>query len=237
MMFVLFGTTFAFSTWGGGRPMMITFVFTSVFAVVGAGSVGKLLAEFLRKLRVLHPSRNKLYTFIQAGAIIMAPLLIALLILSSGVASELFLGGEAPSNVPSVSETIDTGKEADITMHVWFLEHQNGGQAWGDPTTKGHTDWYLPSIESRTDGNLDYFSAAVSLPKGDLVEIRQKGIEPGYILLTSHNTKNSIIKGGIDSKDYSLNEFDEELDNRHSIYDSKYDLIYYWPIEKKYTHG
>lgn len=226
MMFGLFGSTFMFSTWGGGRPMMITFVFTACFAAIGASIVGWGARAGWRTVRSGN-NFDGVASVTGRGVAVMAPTLAILLLLSTGVASAVVLHDQAPSEVPNPSKIENSHRTVDTATHVWINDHGEGN-IWGDYTTHGQTDWYLPEIEYETEGHQSY-DDRVGKPRGDLLDLREPGIEPGYVMLTGHNIDDGVITRPYLREDVPLSELQPELDDRHVVYSAGSARIYYWP--------
>jgi uncharacterized membrane protein len=176
VMLGLFGLTVVVRTWGGGRPMMITFVFTTVFAVFGAAWLGKTFSRVLGE-------QWSMSVPVSSGVVgLFAVLLAVLFVLNSGVATALGLDARPPSDVPLQDD--DVHRETDLATHAWVINHHGGGSVYGDHRAFGHTDWLLPEIVARTKGPEGYGADG---PQNDLDSLTELGAEPGYLLLLGHN--------------------------------------------------
>lgn len=213
----IFATTVMVRNWGGGRPMMITYVFTTVFAVVGLAGIER---------RTLGRQREALRVF--------GVLLAALFVLNSGVASALVLGGFAPSNVPNQNGLAQTDspraqtmvyKETDIAAHVWLVTHHDELEVYGDTFANRQTDWYRPEIMGGMEGVTAGWSRIEGKPLG-LSKLPKSGVESGYVLLLGHN----IALDGAWTHQYgprsaSLDEL--ELPERSKVYTTGESAVYY----------
>jgi uncharacterized membrane protein len=213
----IFGITIMVRTWGGGRPMMITFVLTTIFAVVGLASIGRF---------ALNREREAVQVF--------GVLLAALFILNSGVASALFLGGFAPSNVPNQKELANSpspraqttvNKETDIAAHAWLIDHHDRLEVYGDTFANRQNDWYRPEINSRTEHRSGWESIE-GKPLG-LADLARPGVERGYVLLLGHNLKlDGAWTYQYTPRAASLGQL--ELADRSRVYTSGESAIYYY---------
>jgi hypothetical protein len=176
-MFGLFGTTVFVRTWGGGRPMMITFVFTAVFAVFGVRYLGNGLVRACERGRL----PNSSVPWETLGVSLFAVLLAVLFVLNSGVATAAGLDARPPSQTPVPGEDY---RETDLATHTWVIDHRTDGNVYGDHVAFGHTDWLLPAIAARTDGPVAYGGEK---PRNQLDTLMQPGADPGYLLLLGHN--------------------------------------------------
>lgn len=227
VMLALFGFTFVARTWGGGRPMMITLTFTSAFAVLGAIALVRLL-QFVDSEVIDQDSKLSLSVpSVSAGTVLFAAMLLVLFSLNSGLASAAVLGGGAPSNVP-LTDSQSSYRGVDTSAHVWINDY-GYGSVYGDPITNGQTDWYRPGIAITTERDRVY-GAGLSQPRGNLISIlNDEGIEPGYILLTSHNILNQEVSIPYTTEGPPLSDFDREFRQRSKIYSSNLSVVYYAP--------
>jgi uncharacterized membrane protein len=176
-MFALFGGTVFIRTWGGGRPMMITFVFTAVFAMFGMVWLGgglELASDLDRLPSIPIPGET-------AAVSMFAVLLAVLFVLNSGVATAVGLDARAPSQTPVPREGY---QETDLATHAWVIDSREEGTVYGDHIAFGHTDWLLPAIAARTDGGVGYGGEK---PRNHLDELTDPDAESGYLLLLGHN--------------------------------------------------
>lgn len=222
--FALFGLTILFRTWGGGRPMMITLVFTAMFAVIGAVWIGRTVSQFAPI------DRQSLRA---AGLGAFAVLIAVLLLLNTGVLSSVALGGTAPSNVPlqaQFEESSDPSlrsnvyQETDVGAHVWFVQHLTATTVYGDSIAHGQTDWKLPQIEAQTPGLSSYGPIR---PRNRVGELVNPGVESGYVILLGHNQALDIMWDGDDRAQVPIAQIDAELLQRHRVYSNDHSVIYY----------
>ena len=212
----IFGMTVLVRNWGGGRPMMITFVFTTIFAVVGLTAVESYTLKREREA-------------IQVFCVLLA----VLFILNSGVASALFLGGFAPSNVPNQNELAENSapraqtivnKETDIAAHAWLIDHHEQLEVYGDTFANRQNDWYRPEINSRTR---EAGWESIEGKPLELPTLARPGIESGYVLLLGHNLKlDGVWSHQYGPKAASLDEL--ELSQRSKVYTSGKSAVYYY---------
>jgi len=222
----IFGTTVMVRNWGGGRPMMITFVFTAIFAVVGLVAIGEFLLD----------RRREAIAF-------FGVLLVVLFVLNSGVASAVFFGGLAPSNVPNQHELSQGSapravttvyKETDVQTHVWFVNHYEKQEVHGGTFANRQKDWYRPDIDARTTGVSSAYGPTGTVegkPLG-LHRLARPGVEPGFVLLLGHN----LALGGVWSVQYgppaaTLDEL--ELSRRNRVYTTGESAIYHVPEDSE----
>ncbi|PSP90558.1 hypothetical protein BRC90_01215 [Halobacteriales archaeon QS_4_69_34] len=176
-MFALFGTTVFIRTWGGGRPMMITFVFTAVFAVFGVLWLGRAL-ELACDMDL---APNIPVSGETVAMSMFAVLLAVLLVLNSGVATAAGLDARAPSQIPVQGEDY---QETDLSTHAWVIDNREDGNVYGDHIAFGQTDWLLPAIATRTGGPTAYGGER---PRNKLDQLTRPEAESGYLLLLGHN--------------------------------------------------
>ena len=182
-MLALFGTTVFIQTWGGGRPMMITFVFTAVFAIFGVVWLGRgleLAGDIDRLPNITIPGET-------SAVSMFAVLLAVLFVLNSGVATAVGLDARAPSQTPVPSENY---QETDLATHAWVIDNRKGGNVYGDHIAFGHTDWLLPAIVARTDSGVGYGGEK---PRNRLETLTQPDAESGYLLLLGHNIETGTL--------------------------------------------
>lgn len=213
----IFATTIMVRNWGGGRPMMITYVFTTIFAVVGLTGV---------EVHALGREREALRAF--------GVLLTLLFVLNSGVAAAIALGGFAPSNVPNQSGLEETDspraqsmvyKETDIATHVWMVRHHERLTVYGDTFANRQTDWYRPNIMAGMKEKRAGWESIEGKPLG-LSKLSKPGIESGYILLLGHNLAlNGTWKHQYGPRSATLGEL--ELSKRSKLYTTGESAVYY----------
>ena len=178
-MIALFGTTVFIRTWGGGRPMMITFVFTAVFAIFGVVWLGQgleLAGDMDRLPNTTIPGET-------SAVSMFAVLLAVLFVLNSGVATAVGLDARAPSQTPVPSENY---QETDLATHAWVIDNREDGNVYGDNIAFGHTDWLRPAILARTEDGVGYGGKK---PRNRIQELTRPGAEAGYLLLLGHNVE------------------------------------------------
>lgn len=232
-----FGLSFFLSgSWGGGRPMALAFCVTGVFAVVGARAFARTGVRFLRSLdsssvppavldRVRDPPAH-------LGRTAVAVLLALLLVLNTGVAAAVVLGGTAPSSVP-LQQQIATSdnpeqranlyKSQDVEMYVWLVDHRDPSLAiYGDwITINQYNDWYRPRISAAVDRSRPYTPLTYNYLLPGLAE---PGDHPGYVMLGGHNVALGVSAGSDD--DVPLDDVRPALSRRDKIYTSGFDQIY-----------
>jgi uncharacterized membrane protein len=178
-MLALFGTTVFIRTWGGGRPMMISFVFTAVFAIAGVVWLGRGLerAGDMGRLSNITISGET------SAVSIFAVLLAVLFVLNSGVVTAAGLDARAPSQTPVPSEDY---QGTDLATHVWVIDNREDGNVYGDNIAFGHTDWLLPAIVARTENGVGYGGEK---PRNRIQKLTRPDAGSGYLLLLGHNVE------------------------------------------------
>jgi len=217
----VFSMTILVPSWGGGRPMMITFVFTTLYAVIGAtvlfDGVAATVSDRLTGFRrVLEGDEHAL------SPRAFACLLLVLFLLNSGVLAVTALGGSAPSNVPSQSGT--SYQEMDVATHAWFIDHREQvGGVYGDNIVHGQTDWLNPQIAYRAEGAESYGSYK---PRGgqEMLRLAEPGVPSGYVVLLSHNVVGGTLRA---EGSPALRTIRSDLSNRNIVYTSGYSQIYF----------
>jgi len=225
VMLATFSSTVLVRNWGGGRPMMITFVFTTIFAPVGVYTIFRSFRAVFGRI----PIKPRL-----GGELSFSMFLMTLLLLNTGVASVLVLGGYAPSNVPAqpqMEESSDPGlrssmyMESDISLHAWLIDHHESGfNAWSGRIVGGQTDWYLPAIIANANGLPDYGGWK---PRGRVEEWSAPGIEPGYLMMGGHNTALGKVWGFSRFEPINTSEISTEFERRDRIYSNGHGAIYF----------
>jgi uncharacterized membrane protein len=233
-LFGLFGITILFQTWGGGRPLMITFSFTALFAVLGFLWMSERVAAAFDRLVV----QNTVQIGNQPAKCGFALLIVVFFLLNSGVASAIALDGRAPNNVPLHPQVDDSKNPSvrsnafrvvDTQTHVWINDHHpQTKDAWGkvyaDTIGSGQTDWYRPRIEMLSAGHSAYYERWK--PRGDLVELATNESRPGYVLQMGHNTELRTLAIG-NSRQVPLKRVQSPLSNRGKIYTTGDTDIYF----------
>jgi len=233
VMLAIFGSTFIARNWGGGRPMMITLAFTTPFSVLGALAIGHASAA----IEDSKLGRTTFSRWMDRGTsppvVVFAVLLLVLFSLNTGLASAVVIDGRSPSNVPW-SEAQDSHRSIDIAGHVWLNDHGTGS-VYGDPVTHGQTDWLLPEIELQSGADRSY-GAGLNKPRGDLLTLRDDpAVEPGYLLMLSHNMEDREISQRFAGENVPFSEFERELDRRSVIYSTEVSAVYYAPDDPEST--
>lgn len=241
-LFVLFGGSMVFSgEWGGGRPMMIVFSFSSIFIVIGAAFLSGCVRHLIG--RILAPiGSDILATFPPRSNVPLGVFLSIFLILNAGVVAASLPGGRAPSNVPLQSEFSESDNpnlqtllfvNSDTDLHTWLATHMGPGyELYGDRIARAQaTDWYVGRILSQT-GPLN---ASYRFTKSNHLHFIEGGeVEPGYVMLLGHN----VVHGTI-ALNYitwgQLDEYDVELDSRSQIYSNGQGLVYFHENETRST--
>lgn len=205
-LFGIFGVTIVLRNWGGGRPMMITFSFTAVFAVIGARwlvaaseragaelGVGQRLRSAPDLVRTAHRRYDSIRP---VGTHAFATLLLVLFVLNTGVAAATVFGGYSPSNVPAQAtlaadknpqSQVTVHRETDIVTHVWLVEHLDSSyDVYGDTFAARQYDWYRPDITARTPALGGGYTPETK-PEGLDVDAQRAGTEQGYLLIMGHN--------------------------------------------------
>ena len=211
--------------WGGGRPMMIVFTFTSVLAVLGTITVVTGVATLRRVFSTGRPSQAAIRS---AGTSAFAVLLAVLLVLNTGVAAATVLGGHAPSNVPGNVES-NPHFDAEMETHVWLIVNKRA-PVYGDVHAHGHSDWFRPIFAARSEAAT--FGYGGNKPRGELhTVLEMSGLERGYLILLHHNVEEGVVQVGNPQSnspdEYSLSAYRSELDRRSIIYTTGATRIYY----------
>ena len=180
-LLLIFGTTVVVRTWGGGRPMMITFTFSLIFAVIGmmwlASTIEPKLGQYFTRHSLPLPTRNRVLT-------VFAIMVALLFVLNSGVLVALGAVGDAPSTHPASDGS--TSIEYNLATHAWLIDHNNESNVYGDYRAHGHTDWIAPAIAARTADVTNYGSER---PRNNIEPLMEPGVGSGYLLLLSHNVE------------------------------------------------
>jgi len=211
--------------WGGGRPMMIVFTFTSVLAVLGTVTVVTGVATLRPVFSTGRPSQAAIRS---AGTSAFAVLLAVLLVLNTGVAAATVLGGRAPSNVPGNVES-NPHFDAEMETHVWLIVNKRA-PVYGDVRAHGHSDWFRPIFAVRSEAAA--FGYGGNKPRGKLhTVLEMSGLERGYLILLHHNVEEGVVQVGNPQSnspdEYSLSAYRSELDRRSIIYTTGATRIYY----------
>lgn len=242
----LFGGTFVVSgQWGGGRPMMIVFATTAIFAVVGAESLGGIARRLGDRLelggvsRVRTGRRSTLRRLRDAtpgasGAgwrLCFSSLLAVMLLLNTGVAAAVVLGGFAPSNVPLQEDLASSPSpnhqskvyvENDVRTHAWLADHRDPSLAvYGDRLARAQTtDRYSSEIARRSDRPPYRFK------KQNHIDNTYPRFEAGYIVLLGHNVEHGTL--AVSHIEWRLlEEYDLETEGTATVYVNDHGRIYY----------
>jgi uncharacterized membrane protein len=153
---VFTGSVLIPGSWGGGRPLMIVFSLSSIFAVLGADQLGQFFRLGVTRLGSAVssvPAENiDARSATRLTGIGLGLFLMLFLLINTGTGAALGLGETAPSRVPIVNESADTFRETDIQTHVWFVNHRSQAyRIYGDRNVYGQVDWYSPQIASRKE--------------------------------------------------------------------------------------
>ncbi|WP_128226252.1 DUF2206 domain-containing protein [Halobacteriaceae archaeon SHR40] len=239
-LFGIFGTTLILRNWGGGRPMMITFSFTTVFAVIGAlwlaDGLGRISGSLGRRIS-WRPSipghmipENK-----PTGTQAFASLLLVFFILNSGIAATVVFGGFAPSNVPAQStlvadqspeSQVTVHRDTDIITHIWMINNLDERHAvYGDTFGARQFDWYRPDVAARTPQIGGGYTQATKPEVFDIAQQRD-GTQPGYLLIMGHNLELDAVWQGKFREPAPLREI--SVNERNRIYTNGESDIYFY---------
>lgn len=211
-VFAIFCTTIIFRNWGGGRPMMITFTFTTSFAVIGLMWVTNVTRGY-------------------GGRDAFAVLIAVLFLINTGVGAATVLSGYAPSNVPrqaelansdSPTDQVTVHRDIDIATHLWLIRHQGGHQVYADTFGTRQYDWYRPEFAARTR-EIDGGYSKEHKPEVFNPENGRLGM--GYLLILGHNEQlQGYWPGRFDPKK-SLDDL--RLSTYHKVYTNGKSNVYF----------
>lgn len=274
----LFSSTFIVSgQWGGGRPMMIVFSLTAVFAVLAVDDVGNALVALGRFGRTVVPLRYGRRSFwddvhrwlLDATRFLgslaervwprrgtppwravggaarpewhacFAVLLAILLLLNSGAAAALVLGGFAPSNVPlqgSLAESPSPNHHSqqyvheDVRTHAWLADHRDPSlQIYGDRLARAQTtDWYNGEIVAVSD------SPPYRFKKQNHLDAVLPERAPGYVVLLGHNVEQGTLAINFVTWS-SVDDYDLRRDEMAKVYANDHGEVYF--DEDGYRHS
>jgi uncharacterized membrane protein len=227
VMLGVFGLTFLVRNWGGGRPMMITFVFTGAFAALGATWVAARAGRALREAAARVAPRLAEVGVRPESA--LAVVLAVLFVLNAGVAAQTVLPPGSPTDGLEPGSGVDTGT-TDIAAHVWVIEHHDPdgpNRVYGDRIAFGQSDWYRPSIEYGTDGHGAYRRSGLLKPEGFLHEHDDPNVEPGYVLLLGHNLESGTVQARVSREEYPIERVEPDLSQRHRVYTTGRSVVLY----------
>jgi len=248
-LFGIFATTLVLSNWGGGRPMMISFSFTAVFAVIGAlwiVNVGKRLSASANQYLpdTVSPAKLKAKISIDRslGAYMFASLLLVFFVLNSGVAAATVFDESAPSNVPaqaaltesqSPQNQVTVHRGTDIATHIWMIIHFDERHAiYGDTFGARQFDWYRPSVAARTSSVGGGYTSDTK-PKVISVSRQRSGTQPGYLLIMGHNVELDAVWPSKFNDPSTLRELN--IDRRNRIYSTGESHVYFYPNSTEST--
>lgn len=216
-MLAIFGSTLVFRTWGGGRPMMISFAFTTIFAAYAAVWIGRELSAAVES----RWSRRPPWILGESGAGSAFAVLLALMfLLNSGTVTALGLEGQAPSDTPIPG---DDSLEVDVAAHAWVIDHNPGTNVYGDYIAFGQTDWRLPAIAARTEGLNRY---GPERPRGDVQRLTRPDAAPGYLVMLKHNVESGELTMYMD--DRPIDDIREEY-RENVVYTTGNSRVHYIP--------
>jgi len=242
-LFGIFGSTLILRNWGGGRPMMITFSFTTVFAAVSAvwvtdkmGRMSAAVASYLpEEGEMLNRFRRGTPNDYSKGTFVFALLLMVFLLLNTGVVAAMTAGELAPSNVPAQSNLaaneapqsqVTVHRETDIATHVWLVGHLDSEHAvYGDTFAARQFDWYRPDVAARTAPIGGGYTSATK-PEVFDTERQRVGTQPGYVLIVGHNLEHGAIWEGKFSSAEPLRSL--SIRQRNRIYTNGESHIYFY---------
>lgn len=242
-LFGLFGSTLVLSNWGGGRPMMITFSFTTVFAALAVvritDDVGRAAAAVAGRLQGaeswVETVGRRVPDGQSVGATVFAVLLLLFLLLNSGVGAAMWGDELAPSNVPAQSNLVTKNtpqsqvtvhRETDIVTHVWLVGHLDTEYAvWGDTYAARQFDWYRPDVAARTEAVGGGYTPATK-PEVFDTERQRAGRQPGYVLIVGHNLELGEVWPGKFAPGEPMGNL--SLDERNRIYTTGESHIYFY---------
>lgn len=222
-MFGILGVTVIVQTWGGGRPLMIAFSVTTIFAVLATVWLATSVSRWLGvRESTLAPEA------------FFAVLLAAFLVLNSGVASAVVLDGFAPSNVPNEPNLADAEqphanskvyREVDIQTNAWVLDYYGEGVIYGDEFMLQQGDLYRPYITAERER--DSGASKVKGLYGKVTNYNSSEID-GYVMVMGHNQNLngfwpvawSSSQGRVPLREYHNS-------NRNRIYSTGQTRIYY----------
>lgn len=230
-MLGVFSLTLVLESWGGGRPMAITFSVTALFAVVGMFAILNSGSK-LRRWFADRDSRSRTeQQNIRIAGIIFASLLAVFLILNSGVAAATVLGGIAPSNTPLQPITEERAEEnpnahravhfqQDVSNLVWLNTYSDGSEVYGDRLMRQrNNDIYRPHIEAGVEpGELQSFSWTPDLFA--IIDVQGEA----YVVLPSYSVNLNVAQNP-EAADYTgareyadITVVNERLSNELKVY-------------------
>jgi len=240
-LFGIFGSTTILRNWGGGRPMMITFSFTAVFAALaiiwitnGVNRISAACDKYLLETENIIRRIRRWTSGDQTAVYVFSVLLMVFLLLNTGVMAATVFGGLAPSNVPAQSalqanegpqSQVTVHREIDIVTHVWLVEHLDDEHTvYGDTFGARQFDWYRPDIAARTSTVGGGYTSATKPLVFD-PEKQRRGSQPGYILMMGHNVELGAVWESKSSSAVPIGNL--SIDQRNRIYTTGESHIYF----------
>lgn len=160
-----------------------------------------------------------------------AVLLALMLLLNSGAAAALVLGGFAPSNVPlqeSLAESPSPNHHSqqyvheDVRTHAWLADHRDPSlQIYGDRLARAQTtDWYNGEIAALSDRPPYRFK------KQNHLDVVLPERAPGYVVLLGHNVEQGTL--AIDFVSWSsIDDYDLRRDEMAKVYANDHSAVYF----------
>ena len=229
------GSSFVLPTgWGGGRPMMIAFTFSAVFAAVGAVALARLGWTVLeRAIENWHPLAEGQAVRIAQSA--LAVILAVFLMLNTGVLAATAIGGTAPMTVPLETNLEESQNpdfrarayvDTDVQTHAWLLDHRSGEYGIrGDLIASGQTDKYRSSIAFTMEKDVvfPYSGGGVDGYLDQLGESR----DTRYVLIFGHNQNLDVYTLNSTYESKPLDPLHDEIEARSRIYSTGNSAIYF----------
>lgn len=237
MLVATFGLSFVYSSsWGGGRPLMLTFSVAGIFSVVGARVIAGWATEAVGSLRVPGADGQGAARLAASG---FAVILVCLLLLNTGALAATVLGGYAPSNVPVHGrlETTDNPHarttvydDADLRTNAWLIDHRDpSAEVFGDAVMADflmrakNNDWNRARLLAEVDPSAP-FPVIGRYYRSDVTAEPQ--YVPPYVMLGGHNMKMDVwVLSNKDS--IALERVRPSLADHDRVYASPYGAIYY----------
>lgn len=218
--------------WGGGRPMMIVFSVSLIFAVIGVSGLVGLVTRFIDEVPGSIAGTDIRFDPKRVSHGLFAILLVTLFVLNSGIAAATVLGGTAPSGYVSGDlegtdnpQSVGSPTDMNIETHTWMAVHRNESRTiYADQITRAQAqDWLKSEIVVRIGFSESTYKVALS---NDLQTLKSPGIEKGYVILTGHNTlTNASAVGRAGEK--PITSLWPELNQRQKVYTSGKNVIFF----------
>ncbi|MEF8901949.1 MAG: DUF2206 domain-containing protein [Halovenus sp.] len=222
-------TFFASGIWGGGRPMAIAFSIIALLAVAGAYAV---ITAPWKLYRRLVSSRDTSLTDRHRMAVrsFFAVILAVFVVLNTGAAAALVLGGGAPSSVPLQPEIEDRAAESptehgtvhfeqDLSMLVWLNTYADPdtGVIGDGRTRQRNNDIYGPQIAAGVEaGERQSFGWNPDL----FAVVGHQG--ESYAVLSSYSVNLNVAEVGsgyTGAREFGdISEVNERLSREHRLY-------------------